>query len=346
MKKQDYAKLLTVYTGAASVLVEDLEDTPYGDIDIGLNSQIKAKKYEQREALSVLSGIIADEIGGPELDLFDEEDRNIIYDSEKLKVSKPSNYILEFDGNPLKIGEQSRKKWEVLQRLSDGESFRQAVTQIYLGNSPLSSQNMAAWEDEVINEEGKLPEEYRPELREALYALEESGDIQIHQETEGIDFEALRSPYARPGIISAVKDNQDNHFDSKSLESRRSNWKIGQLLGDLERADVIESRGSKYFISRKEALDSLEDHVKNLYTQEILEAAEETGTEPEIGRDLKVSERNSGEKHLTQNFEDDYRPELIELLRTLGALEQDSRRLLADDEDLEIIEEVLTEKRE
>ncbi|MFO7794018.1 MAG: hypothetical protein R6V35_03510 [Candidatus Nanohaloarchaea archaeon] len=352
MKKQEYSKLHTIYYNVAIRLVDDLDETAYGDIDMR-HITVGKSKDEQRKALSVLSEVISDEIGGPSLDLYDEDDRNILYDSENLLVAKPGNYEFEFGDHTVTIGDQAVKKWNILYDLSQGDEFRESVNQNFSGSSPLSSQNMSDWSEKIMDDEGRLKQKYRSGLEEVLERLHDSDEVNINYLSgDELNLDSIRRPYARPGIVNAVQAFDGNFFDSSFLDSRRSNWKIGQHLSDLVTMDVLESRGSKYTVQDEEALEKVESHVEEVYEDLILDTLEEFNQDQVIqdleGRGLETFRRNDGSEKLREVKDDDYSGEVLDFLEELGAIDdsEDSRVILADDEDLEVIESVLSSKRE
>ncbi len=350
LTSQEYSKIHSIYYATALSLVDDLDQTAYGDLDTGFNV-VGRSKNEQREALTVLSEIIADEIGGPSLDLYGEEDRNIIYESDDLMVAKPGSYEFEFGDHKVKIGDQAVKKWNVLYQLSQGDSLRDAVNENFSGSSPLSSQNMSDWEEKMLDENGRLPEKYRSGLETVLRQLHEDDKISVNSFSEGeLNLDAIRRPYARPGIIDAVRSHDSNFFDSSILNSRRSNWKIGQHMSDLVTLGVLESRGSKYAVADKENLEAVDSHVREVYEDIILDTLEEFDTDQVVkdigGKGLVTVEKNDGSKKLIKRKEDDYSGQSIDFLEDLGAIDdsEGSRIILADDEDLEHIERVLSDQ--
>lgn len=161
----------------------------------------------------------------------------------------------------------------------------------------------------------------------------------------------------RPGIIEAIRDVDIEVFKSFQIDSRSSMSRIGDILTSLKEEGLLEkvyTSRSKYSISpqhededkmelfrpyvefaeemwRETVLDELEEYNEELVREEVTET------------DLWTKESNSGDKRLAMLKGKEYSDETIQYMRDIDLIEKDGRKLTADESDIEIVREILTE---
>lgn len=343
MNKEELEALYELHYGAAKGLSDGFEGTGFQELDIGEVPQFHSK-FEIKRGISYLSRIIADEIGGEPIDIYDHEKVEQIYDSETISLNRDVAYLIEVeDEGTIKIGEAADKEWKVMERISEGETLDGAVKEVMSGNSPKSGLRMHEWEV-LLDQEGQIKEKYRSDLSEMLQTLDQKEGVLDYD----AGLESLRPPYARPGIVDALDNTELSRFNSRQLDTATNNRKVGMLLSDLEKAGIVETRGSKYEVVKQDRIDELREAVSDLYRDRIEDVLDDFGFEEVFEEvDEGISTRNAGSEG--RELEGDlrrYNDQFLNFMDTLGVIDPETLELTADEIDIRFIEQTLESQQE
>jgi|GEM_PF-1881188 len=161
----------------------------------------------------------------------------------------------------------------------------------------------------------------------------------------------------RPGIINAVMGVGRDVFRAFQLDSRSSENRIGDVLTSLSEEDLLEvpanTSRSKYTLAgeyegreNEEVFGPYMEFAEEAWRHRIRETLEEFDTDSIIGEisetELWTRESNSGDMYLAVLKDKEYSDETKQYLREIDVIEKNSMKLLADDEDLKIVREMLT----
>jgi len=155
-----------------------------------------------------------------------------------------------------------------------------------------------------------------------------------------------------PGIVDAVEEASPGTIRSKHVDSRYGTKKIGSVLSILETTGDLEdvSTGANRSYLYELAVDSLEparQDASEIYSDKIYNSWQRVSPRPEpviediTERGITISETSSGVEKLTQ-LRNDYHEDTLDFLDRADIIEDvDSRLIVADDVDIEILEENL-----
>lgn len=148
-------------------------DTPrYDDFGVFPNSIHKTRR-EQYKAIKILSEEVMPEIGDEGLNWSKElPEPELLYEEGDVKLYEHMEFILEFDEDSYQIGKNSENKWEFTRKIAEGLSFEEAFDQSYSTGSQ-GAAFLRNFNEDILDEDQKLPEEYRNDLRNLLDRADE-----------------------------------------------------------------------------------------------------------------------------------------------------------------------------
>lgn len=337
MKKRELKQVYNLYFEVARRLSEDLSDTEFDELEIGRRPE-GYDKFEIKRGISYLSKEIAEEIEDTSsIEIYSPEKRDTVYESESLSMIQGPKYKIDFEEGKIGIGLQSRKKWEVMEALTDGREFEEALNEVMAGNSPKSSLNMESWEA-LLDQDGTLKERYRDDLTEILDLMYREGKID-----DVSDFHSLRPPYVRPGVVDALEDVEYSVFRSGILNTHTDNWRVGQFLSDLEQVGFLKSDGSGYRFVDENRIEELRPEVEEIYEQRINNVSKDFDDQKiveEFKQGFEVLEDREG-RLILEGEASDYRTDFLDFMGSLGVLDHSTLEVNADKTDIEFIEDVL-----
>jgi len=183
MKKTEVRTLHRLYDSIAQEIGIEYEGTEYKQNGVTPIS-VHKNKHDHLEALEKLSDIVVENLDNipqpveevPRLDFSKTiSGTKFVARSGDVSLHDSGNYILEIGSTTDEIGKAASVKYRVLSDLAEGDRLVDAVDRRYMNRPSLHLDQFDSLK-RVLNDEQRLPKEYRDDLG---YVLEEACEIHL-----------------------------------------------------------------------------------------------------------------------------------------------------------------------